>query len=64
MTLVERAWQRDDLQWFRAKGSDGFGPMGPVIVQGLNYSDLLLETRVDGETRQSQRTSDLIFWRT
>ena len=59
--ISERAWQRDDLQWFRAKGSDGFGPMGPVIVQGLNYSDLLLETRVDGETRQSQRTSDLIF---
>ena len=59
--ISERAWQRADLQWFRAKASDGFGPMGPAIVQGLNYSDLLLETRVNGEVRQSQRTADLIF---
>ena len=59
--ISERAWQRADLQWFRAKGSDGFGPIGPAIVQGLNYNDLLLETRVNGEVRQSQRTVDLIF---
>ena len=35
--------------------------MGPVLVTGLNYNDLSLETRVNGETRQSQRTSDLLF---
>ena len=27
----------------------------------LDYGNLLLETRVNGETLQSQRTSDLIF---
>ena len=26
-----RPWQRGDLQWWRAKGSDTFGPLGPFI---------------------------------
>jgi 2-keto-4-pentenoate hydratase/2-oxohepta-3-ene-1,7-dioic acid hydratase in catechol pathway len=59
--VSERDWQRSDLQWLRAKASDTFGPMGPVIVSGLNYDDLLLETRLNGEVVQSQRTKDLIF---
>jgi len=29
--------------------------------QGLNYDDLLLQTRLNGEVVQSQRTRDLIF---
>src|SRR6185369_7930688 len=56
-----RDWQKNDLQWFRAKGSDTFGGLGPCIVQGLNYNDLLVQSRVNGEVRQSQRTNDLIF---
>jgi 2-keto-4-pentenoate hydratase/2-oxohepta-3-ene-1,7-dioic acid hydratase in catechol pathway len=59
--VSERRWQRDDLQWFRAKGSDTFGPLGPWIVTGTNFQDALLETRVNGKTLQSQRTRDLIF---
>ena len=59
--VSERDWQKNDLQWFRAKASDTFGPLGPVIVSGLNYDDLLLQTRVNGEVVQSQRTKDLIF---
>jgi 2-keto-4-pentenoate hydratase/2-oxohepta-3-ene-1,7-dioic acid hydratase in catechol pathway len=59
--VSERAWQRSDLQWFRAKASDGFGPIGPAIATGLNYDDLLVQTRVNGEVRQSERTRDLIF---
>jgi 2-keto-4-pentenoate hydratase/2-oxohepta-3-ene-1,7-dioic acid hydratase in catechol pathway len=59
--VSERDWQRDDLQWFRAKASDTFGPLGPVIVKGLNYNDVLLQTRLNGEVVQSQRTKDLIF---
>jgi 2-keto-4-pentenoate hydratase/2-oxohepta-3-ene-1,7-dioic acid hydratase in catechol pathway len=59
--ISERDWQSADLQWFRAKGSDTFGPVGPAIVTGLDYNDLLLETRVNGEVRQSERTRDLIF---
>jgi 2-keto-4-pentenoate hydratase/2-oxohepta-3-ene-1,7-dioic acid hydratase in catechol pathway len=59
--LVDREWLLGDLQWFRAKGADGFGPMGPVIVTGLDYNNLKLETRVNGEVRQSSNTSELVF---
>lgn len=59
--VSERDWQKQDLQWFRAKASDTFGPVGPVIVTGLNYDDVLLQTRLNGEVVQSQRTKDLIF---
>ena len=59
--VSERAWQKADLQWFRAKASDTFGPMGPAIVTGLNYNDLLLQTRLNGEVVQSERTRDLLF---
>jgi 2-keto-4-pentenoate hydratase/2-oxohepta-3-ene-1,7-dioic acid hydratase in catechol pathway len=59
--VSERAWQRSDLQWFRAKASDTFGPIGPAIATGLNFDDLLVQTRVNGDVRQSERTRDLIF---
>ena len=59
--VSERVWQQNDLQWFRAKGADTFGPVGPVMAGGVDYDDLLLETRLNGEVKQSQRTSDLIF---
>ncbi len=59
--VSERDWQQNDLQWFRAKASDTFGPVGPMIVTGLDFNDLLLQTRVNGEVRQSERTSDLLF---
>ncbi len=59
--MSERDWQRDDLQWLRAKGSDTFGPIGPAIVTGLDYNDLLVQTRLNGEVRQSESTKDLIF---
>ena len=59
--VSERNWQQADLQWFRAKASDTFGPLGPAIVTGLNYDDLLLQTRLNGAVVQSQRTKDLIF---
>ncbi len=59
--VSERDWQKNDLQWFRAKGSDTFGPVGPAIVTGLDYNNLLVESRLNGEVRQSQRTTDLLF---
>ena len=56
-----RDWQKNDVQWWRAKGSDTFGPCGPWIASGINYDDLLLTVRVNGQVKQQQRTSDLIF---
>ena len=58
--VSERVWQANDLQWFRAKASDTFGPLGPAIVTGLNYKDLLVQSRLNGKTMQSQRTRDHI----
>lgn len=59
--VSERAWQQKEPQWYRAKGADTFGPLGPAIVQGLNYNDLLVQSRLNGEVKQSQSTKDLIF---
>ena len=62
--VSERDWQHGpdkDLQWWRAKGSDTFAPLGPAIATGLDYGNLLLETRVNGKTVQKQSTSDLLF---
>ncbi len=59
--LVDRNWLLEDLQWFRAKGADGFGPLGPAIATGLEYGNLALETRVNGEVVQSSNTSRLVF---
>ncbi len=59
--VSERDWQQADLQWWRAKSSDTFGPLGPMIVKGLNPNNLEVITRVNGEVRQKERTSDLIF---
>ena len=58
--ISERNWQANDLQWFRAKGSDDFGPLGPVVVTGLNYLDLRVQTRLNGKTMQDQSSIDHI----
>lgn len=55
-----RRWQSNDLQWWRAKGTDTFAPLGPWIVSGLDPTNLELRTRVNGEVRQSTNTSLLI----
>ena len=55
-----RHWQRDDIQWWRAKGSDTFSPIGPFVATGLDPTNLELRTRLDGETAQEANTSALI----
>ena len=62
--VSERNWQHGqgkDLQWWRAKGCDTFAPLGPAIVTGIDYGNLLLQTRLNGEVVQKQTTADLIF---
>ena len=62
--VSERNWQHGqgkDLQWWRAKGSDTFAPLGPAIATGIDYGNLLLQTRLNGEIVQKQTTADLIF---
>jgi 2-keto-4-pentenoate hydratase/2-oxohepta-3-ene-1,7-dioic acid hydratase in catechol pathway len=58
--LTARDLQRDERQWARAKGFDGFCPLGPWIETSLDPADLALVTRRDGEVVQSARTSQMI----
>ena len=46
--ISERNWQSEDLQWIRAKASDGFAPVGPFLVTGVDWSDLIISTYVNG----------------
>lgn len=57
--VSERSWQAGDLQWLRAKGSDGFGPIGPVLVRGLDWRNLTIETRLNGAVVQRGSTAGL-----
>ena len=43
------------------KGYDTFAPLGPVIVTGLDPSNLRIITRVNGTVRQDASTADLLF---
>ena len=59
--VTARDVQRTDSQWTRAKGFDSSCPIGPWIVPGLDVDDLAVSARVNGETRQSGRTSQMVF---
>jgi 2-keto-4-pentenoate hydratase/2-oxohepta-3-ene-1,7-dioic acid hydratase in catechol pathway len=48
-------------QWMRAKSFDGFGPIGPVIATGLDWTQLRIRTMVDGVERQNFAAADMIL---
>src|SRR3990172_7236177 len=58
--ISARYWQKHDVQWWRAKGSDTFGPVGPYIAAGIDYGNLNLELRVNGEVKQKSNTRSMI----
>lgn len=59
--VTARDLQRRDVQFTRGKSFDTFCPVGPFVVTGLDPSDLSVVTRVNGEVRQSGRTSAMAF---
>jgi 2-keto-4-pentenoate hydratase/2-oxohepta-3-ene-1,7-dioic acid hydratase in catechol pathway len=58
--ISARVWQKGDVQWWRAKASDTFGPCGPFIVTGLDYDNLRITLRQNGEVKQDDNTKHLI----
>ena len=56
-----REWQRGDGQWWRAKSSDTFSPVGPYIVDGIDPGNVMLRARVNGKEVQAESTSHLVF---
>jgi len=60
--VTARDWQRSDVQWTRAKSFDTFCPIGPVIAMDIkNPNALKIETRLNGQVKQSATTADLLF---
>lgn len=59
--VTARDLQHQDGQWTRAKGFDGFCPLGPWVETEFDPSDVEVACRVNGEVRQSARTSVLTF---
>jgi 2-keto-4-pentenoate hydratase/2-oxohepta-3-ene-1,7-dioic acid hydratase in catechol pathway len=55
-----RDWQSGDIQWWRAKGSDTFGPCGPYIATGIDYGNLDLQVRVNGEVKMKTNTKLMV----
>ncbi|WP_165218606.1 fumarylacetoacetate hydrolase family protein [Schaalia sp. ZJ1691] len=60
--VTARDAQRSDGQWTRAKGFDTSCPLGPWIVVDpeLDVNNLHIETRVNGEIKQSDSTASMI----
>jgi 2-keto-4-pentenoate hydratase/2-oxohepta-3-ene-1,7-dioic acid hydratase in catechol pathway len=59
--VSERAWQRTDRTLWRAKNSDTFKPMGPVIVTDLDPLAQRIAVRVNGRVVSEYDTSAMIF---
>ncbi len=59
-----RTLQANEKQWSRAKGFDGSGPCGPIIVTPDEIPDphaLAISCHVNGKKMQDSNTSNLIF---
>jgi 2-keto-4-pentenoate hydratase/2-oxohepta-3-ene-1,7-dioic acid hydratase in catechol pathway len=48
-------------QWARAKSCDGFGPCGPAIATGIDWSELRIRTLLNGRERQNYPADDMIL---
>jgi len=65
--FTARDLQKKDSQWVRGKGFDTFCPVGPVVTVVTDDDDIdpwagiQIETRVNGEVRQSGNTRDFIL---
>jgi 2-keto-4-pentenoate hydratase/2-oxohepta-3-ene-1,7-dioic acid hydratase in catechol pathway len=62
--VTARDLQRTDDQWTRAKGFDSFCPVGapvPLDPEAEAWDELKVETRVDGELRQSGKVAEMVF---
>ncbi|HWA58179.1 MAG TPA: fumarylacetoacetate hydrolase family protein [Gemmatimonadales bacterium] len=59
--VTARDLQKTDGQWGRAKGFDTFCPMGPRVVEGLDWRGLEIIGRVNGQEVQRGKASDMAF---
>lgn len=59
--VTARDFQKADGVFARAKGFDGFCPVGPWIVAGFDPAPRRVGCRVNGAVRQQGSTQDMVF---
>lgn len=62
--ISARDLQARTRQWLLGKSCDGFAPIGPFVATAdeiRDPNDLKIQTIVNGESRQSSSTADMIF---
>jgi 2-keto-4-pentenoate hydratase/2-oxohepta-3-ene-1,7-dioic acid hydratase in catechol pathway len=59
--VTARDLQNPDGQWTRAKGFDTFCPIGPFLETEFDFGAMSVETFVNGNRKQSGRTSEMMF---
>jgi 2-keto-4-pentenoate hydratase/2-oxohepta-3-ene-1,7-dioic acid hydratase in catechol pathway len=59
--VTARDLQKADGQWGRAKGFDTFCPVGPLVVEGLDWRSLEVTTRLNGTVRQHGKVSEMAY---
>ncbi|NPV85978.1 MAG: fumarylacetoacetate hydrolase family protein [Anaerolineae bacterium] len=59
--VTARDLQQKDGQWTRSKSFDTFCPLGPWVETELDFADVLITCRVNGEMRQMGSTRDMVF---
>jgi 2-keto-4-pentenoate hydratase/2-oxohepta-3-ene-1,7-dioic acid hydratase in catechol pathway len=61
--FTARDLQSRTSQWMIGKSGDGWAPLGPWLVTAdqVDGDNLKIELKVNGETRQSSNTSDMVF---
>jgi 2-keto-4-pentenoate hydratase/2-oxohepta-3-ene-1,7-dioic acid hydratase in catechol pathway len=60
--VTARDLQKKDGQWTRGKGFDTFCPVGPIVTDEIDpWAGVRVETRLNGEVKQSESTTAFIF---
>ncbi len=59
--LSERTFQKNDRTLWRAKNTDTFKPMGPVVVTGIDPLKQQITVRLNGREVSSYNTSGALF---
>jgi len=59
--VTSRDWQKRESQWVRAKGHDTFCPISSEVVADVDWRNLDIICRVNGQIRQQGHTSAMHF---
>src|SRR5881628_1536284 len=61
LDISDRDLQKTEKQFGRCKSFDTYTPFGPFVYANVDVSDLSIELRQNGQSRQQARTSEMIY---